>query len=58
MKKSRFMDSQTAFILRQAKEGISEEEICSQHLSPYLLPLAPQERRADAVGDETAWNAP
>ncbi len=28
MKKSKFTDSQIAFILRQAEEGVSVEEIC------------------------------
>lgn len=55
MKKSRFTDSQIAFILRQAEEGTSVEEVCRKAgISAQTYSAGAQVRRTHAVGDEAA----
>ena len=54
MKRSRFSEQQIAFILRQAEEGTTVEEVCPKAGINQLLQLEGQVWRADAVGDETA----
>jgi hypothetical protein len=55
MKKSKFTESQIAFILRQAEEGTAVSEVPEgRDQRSHLLQLAQEVWRADAVGDEAA----
>ena len=56
MKRSKFSEQQIAFILRQAEEGTSVEEVCRKagvSVQTYKS-VAKEVRRADAVGDASA----
>lgn len=55
MKRSKFSKSQMAFILGQAEEGTSVEEVCRKAgiSQATILQLAQEVRWVDAVGDET-----
>lgn len=59
MKRSKFSESQIAFILRQAEEGHGDcgGVPASRDQRGDVLQLAAQVRRADAVGDEAASSA-
>lgn len=52
MKCSKFTDSQTTFILRQADEGTKVAEVCRQAGVSQQTSLASAVRRPDAVRDE------
>jgi len=54
MKRSKFSERQFAYILRQAKEGTSVEEVCrtvDASVQTYLS-VAQEVWRSDAAGDE------